>query len=265
MGMVLREGKKMKHKLKQIVIPFHKVPRKLLNFTDIKKQLKKFGWREFKFKGKTAGFWSPYYGSNRHVAVVEAKINEKGEVEKIEKFLFDQMERADGPLEKPFSHATPNAMVVVVEESEKGILLVHSVDEWRPFIYNHKTGKKGVFVTGSVGKWAAKNNEDPAKTALDGLASDMGIEIESASFKEIGIHTPNRAWNETCSVVYVAKFKRKAKKVVKNKNIHDIVKKGKVYPLADFPVGPDALVNSALWMVAKHFGCISSKPHKKLR
>jgi hypothetical protein len=228
----------------QIVVPFYKVPKKLIT---------RAGWKIFKRGGKVMGMWDPKFGSIRHVAVVEAEVDEFGKIKKIEKYLFDQMERADGPLLTPEDHATPNAMVVVVEEDNNHRLMVHSVEEWRPFIYDQDKKIKGVKVTGITGKWSKKIGENPAKTALDGLASDMGIEVEESTLVKLGKQTSNRAWCETCLEVYVAKFKRKVGR--QKDETHDIVELDGVYPIGEFPMGVDALVNSALWMVARHFKC----------
>lgn len=228
----------------QVVVPFGKVPKKLV---------KTGGWKIFRRGKKVEGMWDRRFGAVRHTAVVEAMVDESGKIRKIEKYLFDQMERADGPLGSPWAKATPNAMVVVVEEDSRQRLLVHSVEEWRPFIYDHEKKEKGVMVTGVTGKWSKKIGENPAKTALDGLIADMGIEIEQTTFVKVGMHSSNRAWCETCNVVYVAKFKRKIER--QEDGTHDIVEVDGVYPIGEFPVGLDALVNSALWMVARYFGC----------
>jgi hypothetical protein len=229
----------------QVVVPFYKVSKKLI---------KKGGWKVFKRGGRVEGWWDSRFGSIRHTAVVEAMVDDNtGKIIKIEKYLFDQMERADGPLETPYARATPNAMVVVVEEDKNHRLLVHSVEEWRPFIYDHEKMEKGVTGGGITGKWSKKIGENPAKAALQGLAADMGIEIEKTTLVKIGMHSSNRAWCETCNVVYVAKFKRKIER--KKDGTHDIVVADEVYPIGEFPVGVDALVNSALWMVARYFGC----------
>lgn len=237
------------------IVPFHEVPIELLKAKA--EQLLKNGHRPFwSPDSNIAGFVSPFSAS-RHVAQV--KVDDEG---KIVEFDFDQIERTDGAMDlnNPWGHATPNAMVVVVEEVEDGSLVVHAVEEDRPFMYDHRSGVKGMKVTGVTGKWAKEVGKNPAATILSGLLADTGIIVDESTVELLGIHNPNRAWVETCNEVYVAKFKRTATRV--DDQTHDMVKSGGTFPLADFPIGPDALVNSALWLTAKHFGCISSKPLK---
>lgn len=118
--------------------------------------------------------------------------------------------------------------------------------------------KRGMEIVGVTGKWAKKIGADPKLTVLEGLVADMGVDVDKDSLQVIGIHNPNRAWVETCNEVYIAKFKSKRGRV--EDGTHDVVTDGEVYPLGSFPAGADALVNSALWLTAKHFNCISSKP-----
>jgi hypothetical protein len=235
------------------IVPFHEVSLELLVVKQ--EQLAKNGHHPFNSPdGHIAGFISPF-SVTRHVAQVQ--VDDDG---KIVAFDFDQMERTDGRVDvnDPWGHATPNAMVVVLEWSEDGTLLVHSVKEYRPFMYDHRSDVKGMTVVGVTGKWAKSLGANPAVTALQGALTDSGIEVDESSVKLLGIHNPNRAWIETCNEVFVAIFKRKVAPVADG--THDQVSLDGVYPLGDFPIGPDALVNSALWLTAKYFGCISSRP-----
>lgn len=252
--------------LQTVVIPFHEVPQELLDQPDNAQKLAKNGHRVFYAPdGKTVeGFVSPFSAS-RHVAQVGAMVRPDGQIVEVKRYDFDQIERTDGAMDvnKPWAHATPNAMVVVMEERPDGELLVHSVKEPRPFMYDHRNGnqKRGMEVIGVTGKWAKEVGKDPKLTALEGLLVDVGIDVDDKSVEVVGIHNPNRAWVETCNEVYVAKYKRKVAPV--KDETHDVVNLGDVYPLGEFPAGADALVNSALWLTAKHFNCISSKPLSK--
>lgn len=127
---------------------------------------------------------------------------------------------------------------------------------------DHRNGnkKRGMEIIGVTGKWAKKIGAEPKLTVLEGLTADMGVDVEENSVQVVGIHNPNRAFVETCNEVYIAKFKRKTGRVADG--THDQVAEGEVYPLGEFPSGADALVNSALWLAAKHFNCVSSKPLK---
>lgn len=243
------------------VIPFHEVPKEILEQSSVITQLQDKGHRLFYAPdGVTVeGFVSPF-SATRHVAQVKFD-TETGE---IVKFDFDQMERTDGAMDvtKPWDHATPNAMAVVVEAKEDGSFLVHAVDEERPFMYDHRTGVKGMHVVGVTGKWAKAVGGKPVNTILTGLLADAGILVEESSVEFIHIHNPNRAWVDTCNEVYMAKFRRVQPRV--DDGTHDVVQSAGVYPLGEFPIGPDALVNSALWLTARHLGCVSSAPVQNL-
>jgi hypothetical protein len=248
--------------LKTTVIPFHEVPQELLEKPENAEKIEKNGHRVFFAPdGKVEGFTSPF-GSSRHVAQVGAMVKPDGQIVDVIRYDFDQIDRTDGKVDinKPWEHATPNAMVVVLEESKDGELLVHSVKEPRPFMFDHRNRntKRGMEIVGITGKWAKKIGADPKLTVLEGLVADMGVDVDENSVQVIGIHNPNRAWVETCNEVYVARFRSKINRVLDG--THDVVSEGEVYPLGEFPAGADALVNSALWLTAKHFNCISSKP-----
>jgi len=250
--------------LKNIVIPFHQVPLELIDDPETRAKLQKNGHMAFYTPdgSEVAGFVSPF-SATRHVAQVEARVLPNGQIVEVNKFGFDQMERTDGAMDvnKPWGHASSNAMVVVLEENQEGELLVHSVKEPRPFMYDHRVGKKGMDIIGITGKWAKTIGGDPKLTALTGLITDMGVAVDQQSVEVVGIHNPNRAWVETCNEVYIARFRKDVTRV--SDDTHDLVTKGIVYPLGEFPAGADALVNSALWLTARHFNCVSSKPIKR--
>lgn len=242
------------------IIPFYEVPAAILKNPEVAKQLDEKGHKPFYAPdGSVAGFVSPFSAS-RHVAQV--KVDE--ETGEIVGFDFDQIERTDGAMDvnNPWGHATPNAMAVVIEETLQGSYLVHAVNEDRPFMYDHRIDQKGMKVVGVTGKWAKAVGGKPVDTILAGLLADAGILVDVSSVELVHIHNPNRAWVETCNEVFVAKFKRVQTRV--SDSTHDMVQAGGVYPLGKFPPGPDALVNSALWLTANHLGCVSSVPVQKL-
>jgi hypothetical protein len=241
---------------RQVVVPFNQLPEHLM--TEALKA-KKHRWNPvLDNTGRLMGFHAPRYGAIMHYAYVIAEIDdETGQIIKIEEFQFDQMVRKDGPISDPYSHATPNAMAVVIEERQDGFY-VWSVKEWRPVIYDHREDKQGVEVVGVTGGWAKKVGDDPVQTALEELIAEAGLEVDQATVERINIHTPNRAFIETCNEVYLAVFKRKGKR--QHDRSHEVIEGQVAYRLDEFPLGPDALVNSALWAVAKHLGCISPKP-----
>lgn len=242
------------------VVPFYKVPSEILELPEVAAKLKINGHRPFYSPdGEIAGFVSPF-SATRHVAQVQVD----SDTGKIVGFDFDQMERTDGAMDvyEPWSHATPNAMAVVIEELEDGSFVVHAVNENRPFMYDHRTDEKGMNVIGVTGKWAKAVGGKPIDSILFGLLSDAGITVDTSSVELLHIHTPNRAWVETCNEVFIAKFKRVQTRI--DDGTHDKVQSAGIYPLGEFPVGPDALVNSALWLAARHLGCVSSIPVQKL-
>lgn len=226
------------------IVPFYDVPKLLLEAKA--EQLTKNGHRPFYGPdGAVAGFVSPFSAS-RHVAQVE--VDEHGN---IVGFDFDQIERTDGAMDvnKPWGHATPNAMCVVVEVTGWWFwrkYWVHGVEATRPFIYDHVSDQKGVTVVDVGGGWATKLGKDPRQTALDTLMADVGIEVEEASMKLVGYHTSNRAWCETIFPVYLAVFRRQWNPLG---GTHDMTKIGPRVRLDQFPIGVDALVNSAIAMV----------------
>lgn len=244
------------------VIPFHEVPAEILQQPDVAEKLAKNGHKSFMTPdGLTiAGFVSPFSAS-RHVAQVKVDT----ETGKVVGFDFDQIERTDGAMDtkNPWGHATPNAMAVVIEELPDGSYTVHAVEEDRPFMYDHRTDTKGLKVTGVTGKWAKAVGGKPIDTILVGLLTDSGIAVDEGSVELLHIHNPNRAWVETCNEVFIAKFKRQQTRL--DEGTHDYVQSAGVYPLGEFPVGPDALVNSALWLAARHLGCVSSTPVQQLK
>lgn len=241
---------------KQVVVPLNEVPSDLM-----KEALKatEHRWRPFTDEqGRIMGFHAPKYGAIVRSAYVMADVDEEtGDIVKITKFQFDQMIRKDGPIDDPYGHATPNAMAIVVERREDGYW-IHGTKEYRPVIYNHLEDKQGVSVDGITGGWAKEVGSSPAETALDELAAEAGFEIDEASIERINIHSPNRAYEEACNEIYLAVFRRKGER--KPDESHEVIEGEVVFRLDNFPLGPDALVNSALWAVAKHLGCISPIP-----
>ena len=246
----------MATQLRQVVVPFNQVPMHL-----VEEALKatEHRWNPvIDESGRIMGSHAPKYGSEMRYAYVMAEVDEEtDEVKEIVKFQFDQMIRKDGPIDDPYDHATPNAMAVVVEESPDGYY-VWAVEEWRPAIYDHQQKKQGVLVTGVTGGWAKTVGANPVDTALEELIAETGIEVEQGSVEVINIHSPNRATVETCNEVVLAIFKSKGERQLDGS--HEVI--GDQFPirLDKFPVGPDALVNSALWAVAMHLGCVSAKP-----
>jgi hypothetical protein len=210
----------------------------------------------FDDEGRVMGFHAPKFGAIVHSAYVIAEVDDKtGKIVEIKKFQFDQMVRKDGPINDPYGHATPNAMCIVIEERPDGYY-VWSVKEWRPVIYNHRTDTQGVEVVGVTGGWAKKVGASPVETALEELVAEAGIEVDEFTVEEINIHSPNRAYEEACNEIVLARFKSKGERQLDES--HEVI--GEQFPvrLDEYPIGIDALVNSALWAVARHLNCVSA-------
>lgn len=241
---------------KQVVVPINQVPTHLME-----EALKdtEYRWNLFSDeKFGPMGFHAPKFGAIVRSAYVIAEVDEEtGEIVEIKKFQFDQMVRKDGPIDDPYGHATPNAMCVVIEERPDGYY-VWSVNEWRPVIYDHRTETQGMDVVGVTGGWAKKVGTDPAETALEEMVAETGIEVDEATVEEINIHSPNRGYEEACNVVILARFKAKGER--QRDESHEVI--GDQFPvrLDEYPVGVDALVNSALWAVSRHLDCVAAQP-----
>lgn len=242
---------------RQVVVPITHVPMELMADT---LKAREHRWEPVYEDGweGPVGFHSPNYGSVMRHAYVMAEVDERtGEVIDITKFQFDQMIRKDGPIgADPWDYATPNAMAVVIEERDDGYY-VWAVNEWRPAIFDHRRNQYGVNVVGVTGGWAKKVGALPAATAFEELVAETGIEIEG-KVEFMGIHTPNRATTETCNEVYMAKFKAKGDRILDGS--HEVIGDQFAVRLDRFPPGSDALVNSALWLISQHLGCITAKP-----
>lgn len=241
---------------KQVVVPFNQVPRHLMEEALKQTNLR---WNPFfDDEGRVMGFHAKAFGAILRSAYVIAEVDEEnGQLVEIKRFQFDQMVRKDGPIDDPYGHATPNAMAVVVEERSDGYW-VWAVNEWRPVIYDHRTQQHGISVVGVTGGWAKKVGATPVKTALEELLAETGIEVDQTSVEVINIHSPNRAYEQSCNEVILARFKAKGERQLDAS--HEVI--GAQFPvrLDDFPLGPDALVNSALWAAALRLGCISARP-----
>lgn len=244
--------------LRQVVVPITQVPMELMEEA---LKAREHRWEPVYEEDwdEPVGFHAPKYGSVMRCAYVMAEVDqETGDIVEIKKFQFDQMIRKDGPIgDDPLAHATPNAMAVVVEERDDGFY-VWAVNEWRPAIYDHRNDVQGVEVVGVTGGWAKKVGANPADTALEELVAETGIEIEGGSVEFINIHTPNRATVETCNEVYLARFRAKGERLLDGS--HEVIGDQFAVRLDHYPPGPDALVNSALWLVSQHLGCISARP-----
>lgn len=200
-------------------------------------------WQLMKVGGQVVGFESPRFGRFVHVAVVD----------ETNKFLYDWMVKLDGPVQSD-GHATPGAVMVVVEERPDGFYL-HCQEEYRPVIYDHVNQQQGVVVIGFAGGYS-KKGEKPSDTALREALEEQGIEVEIATVERLGYATDNRATTETCHEVYMAYFKRKG---APNPDENEMIGRTRVVRVDEFPIGQDGIVNSAYAMLVRRLGLVRPK------
>jgi len=211
---------------------------------------KKPGWTPmFDEGGNPIGFMNPTFGLIRHSAIVNA---EGG-------YLYDSLLHEDGPLDQATMQATPNAVIVPIEERADGYY-VHCHREFRPVIRDHVTGVWGVEVLSIAGGFTKKGAKT-SETALAELFEEEGIKVEEASMKRIGYASPNRAFVATCVEIWLARFKVASVATPdKEESIHG----NEVVRIDLFPFGQDMIVNNAVATAAKHLGCIVAKPKEGL-
>ena len=213
---------------------------------------KKPGWQPMvDEKGMLLGFANPKFGLIRHSAIVDEK---EGKLN----FLYDGLLWEDGPIDPETQQASPNAVIVPIEEREDGYY-VHCHREFRPVIRDHIAGVWGVEVLSIAGGFTKKGAK-PSETALSELLDEEGIQVEEGTMERIGWGSPNRAFVATCLEIWIAKFKLKGEaKPDTAESIHG----NEVVRIDKFPFGVDLIVNAAVFAAAAHLGCVSPKPEKK--
>lgn len=207
------------------------------------------GWQPMvDANGMLLGFVNPKFGLFRHIAIVDEKGN----------FLYDGMLQEDGPIDPATQQASPNAVIVPIEEREDGYY-VHCHREFRPVIRDHVAGVWGVEVLSIAGGFTKKGAK-ASETALAELFEEEGIQVEEATMERIGWGSPNRAFVATCLEIWMAKFKIKGEA---RPGEHESIHGNEVVRIDKFPFGVDFIVNAAVFAAAVHLGCVSPKPEKK--
>lgn len=211
------------------------------------------GWQPMvDSKGMFLGFINPPYGLVRHSAVVDV------DAEGNQKYLYDSLLQEDGPIDPTTQQASPNAVIVPIEERADGYY-VHGHREFRPVIRDHVAGQWGVEVLSIAGGFTKKGAK-PSETALAELFEEEGIQVEEATMERIGWSSPNRAFVATCSEVWMAKFKLAGEA---RPGEHEKILGNEVVRIDKFPYGVDKIVNDAVYAAAVHLGCVVPKPQKK--
>ena len=205
---------------------------------------KSFGWNLDVALDRIVGLINPPLGAYQHAAVVD----DSG------KFLYDIIRKLDGPVQDD-GHATPSAIMVVVEERPDGMYL-YCQEETRPVIFDHVNNQQGVIVTGFAGGFTKKGAK-PSDTALEELLEEQGVQVDKATVERIGWASDNRATTETCIEVYLGVFSRK---VAATPGEHEIILKTKAIRIDQFRTGRDGIVNNAYGMAVEHLGLVMPKP-----
>lgn len=203
-----------------------------------------FGWQPMIENGQFVGIENPRFGRFEHVAFVDADTNA---------FLYDGIRKLDGPIQED-GHATPGAIMIVVEEKEDGFYL-YCQEEGRPIIFDHINGVQGVKIIGFAGGFS-KKGQKPSQAALEELLEEQGVLVDESSVEFIGYSSDNRATTETCFEVYLGKFRRQTEA---HSEEHEIVLKTLLVRIDEFKPGLDGIVNSAYAMVVNHLGLVRSK------
>lgn len=222
------------------------MPQKVVPIADVDlPEGKEYGWKVIVENGIVVAFENAQYGRFERVAFVDADSGD---------FLYDGIRKFDGPRQED-GHATPGAIMVVVEECSDGYYL-HCQEESRPIIFDHINGVQGVVVVGFAGGFS-KKGEKPSETALKELLEEQGVKVEKASVEMIGYASDNRATTETCIEVYLGKF---SIKVDAKPGEHEEILKTNTIRVDQFDLGHDGIVNSAYAMAVHYLGCISPIP-----
>jgi len=205
---------------------------------------KAFGWQPVVKDGQVVALENPRFGRFERVAFVNTETGD---------FLYDGIRKLDGPVQED-GHATPGAIMAVVEEKEDGLYL-HCQKEIRPIIFDHVKGIQGVEVLGFAGGFS-KRGQKPSQAALEELLEEQGVLVNESSVELIGYASDNRATTETCIEVYLGTFRRQTEARVGE---HEIILKTLPVRVDEFKPGLDGIVNSAYAMIVSHLGLVRSK------
>src|SRR5258706_15573180 len=115
---------------------------------------KQFGWTPTIVGDRIVALDNPNLGRYEHSAIIDAETG---------KFLYDFIRKFDGPVGDD-GHASPGAIMVVVEDRADGLYL-HCAEEFRQVIYDHVNNQEGVTAYGFAGGFTKKGAK-PSETAL---------------------------------------------------------------------------------------------------
>ena len=167
-------------------------------------------------------------------------------------YLYDFPVHEDGPLDEN-GIATPGVVVVPIR-TLNGVLTARSVVEWRPAIRDHLSGKRGVEITGLPGGMAKKVGQTGAEAAFSQAMAELGIRI--ISLDQIGLASANRAYGSTIIKYYAATYELAGGT---NPEAYESILGSTEFPLHEFPLGLDGIINTAIAFAWRHFSLVH--PH----
>ncbi len=200
----------------------------------------RLGWKAIYEGDLLIGLQNPNIGST----IMHAMVNEEGQ------FMYDLPVREDGPLNDD-GVATPGSVVVPVRRNKNGTLMARSVVEWRPIIRDPETGNLGVQVNGLPGGFAKQMGTSGVETAFEEALSEAGITLLDLSLT--GHATSDRATTSTCINYYVATYELADS--ANPEKLESIIGTTE-FPLHEFPLGYDGIVNTAIAFAREHFGMV---------
>jgi hypothetical protein len=168
----------------------------------------------------------------------------------IVKVRYDALKKFDGPIGED-GHATPSAVMVVVERRADGIYL-YCAPEYRVFIYDHVNNQLGVTVMGFAGGFTEKGKK-PAETALAEVLHEHGIVVKDAEIVRIGYASDNRAMTETCIEYYLGIFTRQVGQDLQG---DEVIQKTEAIRVDHFVPGLDGIVDTAYAFLVSHLGLV---------
>lgn len=198
----------------------------------------RLGWEAVYHNGRPVGLRNPKIGSFIMHAVMRDG-----------QFLYDLPVHEDGPLDEN-GIATPGAVVVPVRILN-GVHLTRSVVEWRPAIRNPNTGQQGVEIHGLPGGFAKQVGQPGTEAAFHQAMRELGIRIKELTL--LGRASSNRAFASTCIRYYVATYELAGEG---NPEEYEQILGSLEYPLHEFPLGLDGIVNTAIAFAWRYFDMV---------
>lgn len=198
---------------------------------------KKCGWTPTIEGDRIVGFKNPSLGSFTHSAMLK----DDGT------FAYDFMLWDDGPIDPTTGLATPGAITVPVRKGDDGKYYVRCFQQERPVIYDHINGVQGVTCYSFPGGFAIYTGESPEAVSRRESLEEAGIKL--IDVKPVGYASANRANTRTCPNYFIAAYEQIKQTIApEGEKIFGNFE----FPIEDFPLGMDGLVNNA-WAFAMKY------------